>query len=408
MKNCSSFHPLPSSGIQFSDFKKSHFSPTIGSRRKFISTLAGAVAASTVLPVFSIGKSQGATGKVTPLTGDIKLAMPVLGLSDEQLGTQLGFIRELGVEHVLLQGTPGVGVYSPEGRVVPRSSDKASPNGPWTVPQIRQIKESVESYGLKLRHLMIHDFRNAILGRPGRDQDIENVQKSIRVAAEVGIPILEYNWYALRASPGFHKVPGRPGVDYQGFDYDRIKDLPVLPDIGEHSAQELWERYEYFLKAVIPVAEEVDVRLAVHPNDPPAPVFRGCAQILGNIEGLKRLINFMPTPTNGITWHTGVLTEMGGDAVGLIPTFMKNDQINHIHFRNVQVEVPNRKYTEVFIDEGKVDMGAAIRALRKHGYSRLLFPDHVPAIESDGKSRSGKTSWSYAVGYIKGLMNSGT
>jgi len=407
MKKLSSISPLmPSIDPPQPDAKCSS-STNLRSRRKFISTLAGAAAASAVFPAFSIGKSQGVHSKVVPLTGDIKLAMPVRGLSDKELNTQLSFVRELGVEHVLLQGTPGVGVYSPEGRVVPYSGNTASPNGPWTVPQIRNIKERVESYGLKLRHLMIHDFRNAILGRPGRDQDIENVQKSIRVAAEVGIPILEYNWYALRASPGFYKLPGRAGVEYQGFDYDRIKDLPVLPDIGEHSAEELWERYEYFLKAVVPVAEEVGVRLAVHPNDPPVPMFRGCAQILGTVEGLKRLIDFMPTPTNGITWHTGVLTEMGEDAVGLIPTFMKNDQINHIHFRNVKVQVPYEKYTEVFIDEGEADMGAAIRSLREHGYSRLLFPDHVPGIESDGKSRKGKVSWAYAVGYIKGLMNSG-
>ncbi|MCZ6675005.1 MAG: mannonate dehydratase, partial [Verrucomicrobia bacterium] len=227
------------------------------SRRKFISTVAGAVAGSVALPAFSIAKSHASHRKVEQLTGDVKLSMPARDLSSEQLG----FIRDLGVEYAQLQAAPGAPRYSPEGRVVPRDSDPASPNGPWTVPQIRLIKERVESFGLKLRHMMMHDFRNAILGRPGQDQDIENVQKSIRVAAEVGIPIVEYNWYALRAQQGYYRVPGREGVEYTAFDYDRCKDLPVLPDIGEHSAEELWERYEYFLKAVIPVAEEVGVRM---------------------------------------------------------------------------------------------------------------------------------------------------
>lgn len=401
MKESTASKPVKPSTKQSNKVIEMQSSTSSFSRRKFVSTVAGAVAVSTALPMFSIGKTPGTIDKVAPLKGDIKLALPLRNPYDKQLA----FIRELGVENVLLQGTPGVGVYSPEGRVVQRKNDTSSPNGPWTVPQIRQIKDKVESYGLKLQHLMLHDFRNAILGRAGRDHDIENVQKSIRVAAEVGIPILEYNWYALRASPGFYKIPGRDGVMYQAFDYDRIKDLPVLPDIGEHSAEELWERYEYFLKAVVPVAEEVGIRLAVHPNDPPAPIFRGCEQILGSIEGLKRLIDFMPVPTNGITWHSGVFTEMGGNAVNQIPVFMKNDQINHIHFRNVLVEVPNKKYTEVFIDEGKADMAAAIRTLREYGYSRLLFPDHVPSIESDNMSRSGKVSWAYAVGYIKALLN---
>ena len=370
------------------------------SRRQFVKVMAGVAAASTAFPLFSIGKSHGSHGKVEPLTGDVKLSMPARDLSTEQLS----FIRDLGVEYAQLQAAPGAPTYSPEGRVGPRKGDPASPNGPWTVPQIRLIKERVESFGLKLRHLMMHGFRNAILGRPGADQDIENVQQSIRVAAEVGIPIVEYNWYALRAQQGYYRKPGREGVEYSAFDYDLCKDLPVLPDIGEHPAEALWERYEYFLKAVIPVAEEVGVKMAVHPNDPPPPIYRGCEQILGSVEGLRKLINLVPSPANGITWHTGVMTEVGDDPVKLIPEFMKNDQINHIHFRNVLVEVPRLKYTEVFIDEGQVDMAAALRGLREHGYSRLLYPDHVPHMHSDVDRR--KVGWSYAVGYIKGLMNS--
>ena len=383
---------------------RSSYSHATSSRRQFMTSVAGAVAASTAIPVFSIGKSHGNHTKVKPLTGDVKLSMPARDLSSEQLG----FIRDLGVEYAQLQAAPGAPTYSLEGRVVPRRGDQASPNGPWTVPQIRIIKERVESFGLKLRHLMMHDFRNAVLGRAGRDQDIENVQKSIRVAAEVGIPIVEYNWFALRAMPGFYRKPGREGVEYQAFDYDRCKDLPVFPDIGEHPAEALWERYEYFLKAVIPVAEEVGVKMAVHPNDPPPPIYRGCEQILGSIEGLRKLINLVPSPANGITWHTGVMTEVGDDPIKLIPEFMKNDQINHIHFRNVLVEVPRLKYTEVFIDEGQVDMAAAIRALRANGYPRLLYPDHVPHMQSDvDRTRvGGRVGWAYAAGYIKGIMNS--
>lgn len=362
--------------------------------------VAGAVAASSAFPLFSIGNAHAGRGKVEPLSGDVKLSMPARDLSTEQLS----FIRDLGVEYAQLQAAPGAPRYSPEGRVVPRDNDPASSNGPWTVPQIRLIKERVESFGLKLRHLMMHDFRRAILGRPGRDEDIENVQKSIRVAAEVGIPIVEYNWYALRAQQGYYRKPGREGIEYLAFDYDRCKDLPVLPDIGEHPAEALWERYEYFLRAVIPVAEEVGVKLAVHPNDPPPPTYRGCDMILGSVEGLRKLINLFPSPSNGITWHTGVMTEVGDDPIKLIPEFMRNDQINHIHFRNVLVEVPRLKYTEVFIDEGQVDMAEALRTLREHGYPRLLYPDHVPPMQSD--VQRGKVGWAYAIGYIKALMNS--
>jgi mannonate dehydratase len=248
---------------------------------------------------------------------------------------------------------------------------------------------------------MLHDFRNVILGRPGRDEEIENVQESIRVAGRVGIPIVEYNFYALRAMGGYYRTEGRGGSRLATHDYDRSKNLPVLSDIGEHSEEELWERYTYFLKAVVPVAEEAGVRLAVHPNDPPAPKFRGAAQILGSIDGLKRLVDIVPSPASGITFDTGVTREMGHDPVEIIRYFGKRDQINHVHFRNVITKVPRLKYTEVFIEEGQADMLAALRALREVRYSRLLYPDHVPQLPGDAGQRIG---WAYAVGYIKALM----
>jgi len=196
------------------------------------------------------------------LKGGIKLTLPAAGLTD----AALNFIALMGVEWVTTSG-PGGPTYTEEGRVVKASPN--SPDPPWKEEDIRKIRERVESFGLKVGNLMLHDFRDAILGRPGADKDIENVCESIRVAGKVGIPVLEYNWYALRAMGGYYKVPGRGGSQLAAHDYDRSRNLPVLPDVGEHTAAQLWTRYERFLKAVVPVAERAGVRLAVHPNDPP-------------------------------------------------------------------------------------------------------------------------------------------
>jgi mannonate dehydratase len=345
------------------------------------------MAVATALPVAGAGAEE--------LTGDVKLTMPAR-LSDESLI----FIKQLGVDWVTMGG-PAAPTYSPEGRVITRPGDDATPGGPWTEDQIRGIKQRVESHGLKVGNLMLHDFRNVILGRPGRDEDIEKVQQSIRVAGKAGIPVVEYNFYALRAMGGYYRKPGRAGIEYAAHDYDLSKDLPVLPDVGEHHADALWERYTYFLKAVVPVAQEAGVRLAVHPNDPPPPRFRGCDQILGSVEGLKRLVDIVPSPHNGITFDTGVTREMGHNPVDVIPYFGGRDQINHVHFRNVITEVPRLKYTEVFIDEGQVDMLAALKKLREVKYPRLLYPDHVPTMPGDERGRAG---WAYAVGHIKALM----
>src|SRR2546429_2300952 len=90
-----------------------------------------------------------------------------------------------------------------------------------------------------------------------------------------------------------------------------------------------------------------------HPNDPPAPLSRGSQQIMGSVEGWKRLISIVPSKSNGITFDCGVTREMGQDPVEVCRYFGSKDVINHVHYRNVRVQTPNEKYTEVFIEIGR-------------------------------------------------------
>jgi mannonate dehydratase len=342
-------------------------------------------------PFAGLLPAQGA-----PPSPGMKLSMPPFNLSD----SGLKFVKQMGVQWITTGG-PGAPTYSPEGRVIQNPNSTAPASGPWTDAEIGKIKARIESFDLRIGNMMLHDFRNVILGRPGRDEEIEKVQESIRVAGRAGIPVVEYNFYAVRAMGGYYKSEGRGGALYSTHDFDRSKDLPVLPDIGEHTEEELWARYTYFLKAVVPVAEKAGVSLAVHPNDPPPPKFRGVAQILGSMDGLKRLVDIVRSPANGITLDTGVTREMGFDPVEIIRYFGKRNQINHVHFRNVISKVPRLKYTEVYIDEGQVDMLAAMKTFAEVGYSKLIYPDHVPEIPGD---EGGRIGWAYAVGHIKALM----
>lgn len=328
------------------------------------------------------------------LKGGIKLTMPVGALSDDALR----FVQQMGVEWITTGG-PGSPTYTNEGRVIRARNDGTEP--PWKEHELAAMKQQVEKAGLKIGNLMLHDFRDAVLGRPGADNDIEKVCESVRVAGKAGIPVVEYNWYALRAMEGYYKEPGRGGVQLAAHDYDRSRNLPPLPDIGTHSAAELWTRYERFLKAVIPVAEKAGVRMAVHPNDPPPPKHRGIEQILGSVDGLKRMCETVKSPASGITFDTGVTREMGYDVIESMRWFAARDQINHVHFRNVLMRVPREKYTETFIDAGDNDMMKILRALHATGYPRLLHPDHVPEAPGDPGQHAG---WAYAVGEIKAML----
>src|SRR5437879_860807 len=225
-------------------------------------------------------------------------------------------IKQLGVDHVLSGG----------GRI------------PWDEEQLKIQMDRLKSYGLTLGNLMIAGFNNAIYARPGRDEDIEKVIASIRAAGKAGLPVVEYNWYAHRAMEGYFEEPGRSGAGWTGFDYERMKDLPPLEQEGAHTLEEMWTNISYFLKKVIPEAEKAGVRLALHPNDPPAPMSRGSQQIMGSVEGWTHLIDIVKSPANGITFDCGVTKEMGQDPVEVCRYFGSRDRINHVHFRNVKVK----------------------------------------------------------------------
>jgi mannonate dehydratase len=355
------------------------------SRRELLAATGASLALTAV---------AGRSVHAEPLAGRMKITMPVGELTDEALA----FVAYLGVEYVTTGG-PASPTYTPEGRVVQARPNDAAP--PWKEADLRRMKETVERAGLKLGNLMLHDFRRAILGRPGADEDIALVQESIRVAGRAGIPIVEYNWYAVRAMGGYYEEPGRGGSRLAAHDYARSRDLPVLDDVGTHAAADLWARYERFLKAVVPVAEQANVRLAVHPNDPPPPRYRGADQILGSVDGLKRVCETVKSPANGITLDVGVTREMGSDVIETIRWFGRRDQINHVHFRNVVMKVPREVYVETFIDAGDNDMRACLRALHETGYPRLVHPDHVPTLPGDTGRRGG---WGYAIGQMQAML----
>lgn len=273
------------------------------------------------------------------------------------------------------------------------------PRIPWQEDELRARIERLKAEGVVLYNLMIGGFRNTIYGRPGRDEEIEKVIQSIRAAGKAGLPVIEYNFYAHRAMEGYHEQVGRAGAGYTAFDYERMKDLPPLPQEGAHSLEEMWANITYFLKAVVPVAEESRVRLALHPNDPPAPLSRGSGQIMATVAGWKRLIEIVPSPANGITFDCGVTKEMGEDPVEVCRYFAGRQRINHLHFRNVRVEKPYEKYAEVFPDEGEVDMFGVMKELVRQKYNGTIYPEHPRGLDYDRQQSGFRRGYPGGGGY---------
>jgi mannonate dehydratase len=315
-----------------------------------------AAAAQTDQKPWWLGNGMPQEGKGTP-----KIASAI-NLRDGVTDHEIRGVVEIGVYHVLSGGPSLL---------------------PWDADQLKTTVDQLKAGGVSLGNLMINGFPNTIYGRPGRDEEIEKISQSIQAAGKAGIPVVEYNFYAHRAIEGYFEQTGRGGAGLTGSDYDRMKDLPPLPNEGVHNLDEMWANITYFLKAVIPVAEKANVRLALHPNDPPYPLSRGSQQIMGTVAGWKHLIEIVDSPSNGITFDCGVTCEMGEDPVEVCRYFGSRDRINHMHYRNPHVMKPYVQYVEGFIDEGDVNMLAVMRELLKVNYTRELYPEHPRGLDYD-------------------------
>ncbi len=318
---------------------------------------------------------------------------PILTLFLENLEKRsLRRVKQLGVTGVSMAGLDTGGLET------------------WTDQSLKRHIDRASEADLELRNVMFNPSSRVRFGEEGRDEDIETINQAIRIAGRQGLPVMEYNFYAHRVVEGYRVVPGRGGSGLMDFNYRRVKDLPSLVGERKHSLSEMWDNVTYFLKAVIPVAEEANVRLALHPNDPPAPVSRGSGQIMSTLEGWKKFTDIIPSPFNGITFDCGVTKELGHDPVEVCRYFGQRDQINHVHFRNVVSRVPNLDYTEVWIDEGQVDMFAVMSELVRQKYPRLIYPEHPPVNDADtefpfdGISATTYTGFAYTVGYARAMM----
>ncbi len=339
-------------------------------------------------------------------------------------------IRQLGVTHLL-----GVNV------------------GNWTEESIRNAIDTAKQHGLVAYNAMINLPASVIYGRESRAKDMEPFLASIQAAGKAGLPVVEYNFYAHRAIEGYYETVGRAGAGYTGFDYDlellidengrvvqpiyrdengqitpetlaafpnarkvKFRDLPPLANEGAHNLQDMWANVTYFLKAVIPVAEKAGVRMALHPNDPPAPISRGSEQIMGTVAGWKHFVEIVNSPSNGITFDCGVTREMGDNPVEVADYFASRKRINHVHYRNVQVVRPYEKYQEVFIDAGMGDMFGVMKALVRNKYNGTIYPEHPRALDADrdrvppgGRiggypGGGGYTGITFSVAYARAMM----
>ena len=301
-----------------------------------------------------------------------------------------------------------VGIRYAITKAMPELSGKPAP---YNLNALKAIKEEFKESGFDLYGLEgdQFDMDPIKLGLSNRDEWIDHYCRMIRNMGQLEIPLLCYNfmavigWYRTRID--LHE---RGDALTSEFDFKAVEHELVEED-KRISKEKLWDNLFYFLDAVLPVAEEHGVQMALHPDDPPVDQLKGVGRILTNAEAFDKILNRYQYKINGITFCQATFKAMGEDIKALSERWIKQNKVFFLHLRDIEGD--KYKFRETFHDNGPTPMAEMFQHYHQSGFDGPLRPDHAPAMYGERQNNfSGGLSAGYeitgkifALGYFKGI-----
>ena len=320
-----------------------------------------------------------------------KLPMRVgAGQFNEMTDELLQFIKQCGCDDILLNGYGGIAGLPGDER--------------WEFNDLVMLRSRAEDAGLRLmalENVPLRFYDKIMLGLPGRERQIENMCETVRNMGRAGIPILGYHFMPNGVWRTSRTNPVRGGAKATSFNMEIASKAP-LSHGKVYTEDEMWENYDWYLDRILPVCEEFNVHLALHPDDPPVGALGGIARLFRNFENFKRAMDQHPSPMHGLDYCHGCWSEMrGGEGVlESIRYFGERGRIFYVHFRDVQGAAED--FTECFVNEGNSDMLRVMITLKQAGFKGFLIDDHVPHMAGD--TPWGHRGRAYAIGYMTALL----
>ena len=300
-----------------------------------------------------------------------------------------------------------IGVNYAITKAMPALSGKPAP---YDLAALRAIQADFAQAGFTLYGLEGDQFDMAPikLGLPNRDEVIDQYRQMLRNMGQLGIRLLCYNfmatigWFRTRVD-----IPERGGARVSEFNAADAQDL--VPETQRISEQKLWENLFYFLDAVLPVAEENGIQMALHPDDPPVSPLKGLGRILTNAAAFDALLKKYPSPSNGITFCQATFKTMGEDLKHISRPWFADKRVFFLHLRDIEGD--KYHFRETFHDNGPTPMAEMLLFYHEMGFDGPLRPDHAPAMYGETQGTfAGSLSAGYeitgkifAIGYFKGI-----
>ena len=277
----------------------------------------------------------------------------------------------------------------------------------WPMDRIEEVKKQADKHNFNIdvvESVNVHE--DIKLGLPTRDKYIENYKKTIEKLAKVGVKVICYNFmpvfdwtrtdlykeigdgsnalfYEKSLVEGnnpqeiIDKILGSAGEKTMpGWEPERMAKIKESLEAYKNvSEEDIWANLKYFLEQIIPVAEINDIKMAIHPDDPPWPIF-GLPRLIINKKNIRRFLNLVDNKYNGLTLCTGSLgPNLNNDIPGIVREF--HDRIHFAHIRNVKV-FENGDFIETAHRDsnGSVDVYEVLKAYHDNGFDGYIRPDH--------------------------------
>lgn len=293
-------------------------------------------------------------------------------------------------------GVDGIDIHDPLN--VPGVREQGFPD----MERLLKLRKRLRAMGLRIYRVSLPSVNKFLMGESGGEEEIENICKTIEYLGEASIPIARPRFLDTPAIFTTHLAEHKGGYMQRAYNLELMKkqlagkqlQAFMFRDFEEH-----WSQCIQVYQRIVPVAEDSNVMLALHPSDPPIP-----GAPFSSL-GLHRILDAVPSKNNGLLYCVGTRCEAGGPGLVLdeINHYGRRGKIFEVHFRNVRGSlVATGGFEEAALDDGDMNMFDVLRALHRVGYDGPLNPDHVPQLEGDTHDR--KIAFSYAVGYIRALL----